>query len=63
MNADGSGQHRLSDLYGQIPAWSPDGQYIAFEGHGGLTIMRTDGPDPTVLHLDIPTPEFPDWIS
>jgi TolB protein len=63
MNADGSDQHRLSDLYGQIPAWSPDGRHIAVEGQGGLTIMRADGTDPTLLPIDVSSPAFPDWIN
>jgi Tol biopolymer transport system component len=30
MNADGTDQHRLTRMFGQVAVWSPDGQYILF---------------------------------
>jgi len=48
MNADGSGQHRLTDD-GGFPAWSPDGSMIAYAPGGGpsgkswIAIMYPDG--------------------
>jgi len=61
MNADGSDQTRLSDAYGQIADWSPDGRYIVFEGQGGLSIIRADGSGLTTLPISVSNPYFPDW--
>jgi Tol biopolymer transport system component len=41
MNADGSGQHRLSTSFGQFSSWSPDGSFIVFSP--GLTVIRSHG--------------------
>jgi TolB protein len=45
MNADGSGQRRLT--FGARPLWSPDGRGIAFTRSGrlvgGLYVMNADG--------------------
>jgi Tol biopolymer transport system component len=51
MNADGSGQTRLTQISGQFSAWSPDGRYIVFNSLGGLYVMRPDGSD--ITHLPI----------
>ncbi|HJZ54066.1 MAG TPA: biopolymer transporter Tol, partial [Gemmataceae bacterium] len=29
INADGSGLHRITTIWGEYPAWSPDGRLIA----------------------------------
>ncbi len=46
MNADGTGQRRLTRSAGS-PAWSPDGRRIAFlrgrDGNSGIFVMNTDG--------------------
>jgi TolB protein len=49
MNADGSGLVRLTDnpALDSMPAWSPDGYYIAFlserDGNAEVYLMRADG--------------------
>jgi len=45
MNADGSGQRRLT-RFGSQPSWSPDGRKIAF------TSKRDGGPDIFVMNAD-----------
>ncbi len=61
MQADGSDQTRMSDVYGQIADWSPDGRYIVLEGRTGLSVMRADGSGLTTLPTGVPSPYFPDW--
>jgi Tol biopolymer transport system component len=57
MNSDGSGVDRLTD-HGSSPAWSPDGQWIAFSKDGGIyrmspingsaeLLVTSDGFDPS----------------
>ncbi len=45
MNADGSGETRLTNSkYGaRRPSWSPDGKKIAFGSGGGIYLMNPDG--------------------
>ena len=45
IGRDGSGLQRLTALYEDqpIPAWSPDGRWIAILGGGGIYLARTDG--------------------
>jgi Tol biopolymer transport system component len=46
MNADGSGQRRLTQR-GAQPLWSPDGRRIAFvskrDGNAEIYVMNADG--------------------
>jgi TolB protein len=63
MNADGSQQDRLSDVFAQIADWSPDARYIVFEGRAGLMVMRSDGSDVTRLPTGISPSGFPDWTA
>jgi Tol biopolymer transport system component len=51
MNADGSGQTRLTEIFGQFSAWAPDGSYIVFNSFGGLYVMNPDGSDITQLPI------------
>ena len=55
MNADGSGQNRISFGDGRYstPVWSPDGQYIAFTKQAGgkfaIGVMKPDGSGERIL--------------
>jgi erythromycin esterase len=69
MDADGQNQAKLVDLSGEekSPAWSPDGQYIAFhsddDGDFEVYIVKVDGTGLVQLtdHLDFDG--FPSWQS
>ena len=60
MNADGSGQTRLTDhsALDMSPEWSPDGRKIAFmsyrNGDSDIFVMNSDGTDPVCLTPDAP---------
>ena len=45
MNADGSGQRRLTrnTVGDSNPVWSPDGRRIAFENNWQVNVMNADG--------------------
>jgi len=45
VNADGSGLHRLTQFYEDLPmaTFSPDGKQIAIMGAGGVYLMDADG--------------------
>lgn len=40
MNADGTDQHRVADVFGQFMGWSPDGHYILFGSSAGTLIVN-----------------------
>ena len=63
MNADGSGQTRLTDTFGQFATWSPDGRYILFSP--GLHLIRPDGTGLAALPVHgLPgDAEMPDWLG
>ncbi len=62
MNADGSGQTRLTN--GRIddyPTWSPDGKKIAFDGVDTMYVMNADGSGQTRLTRSTPSGINPAW--
>ncbi|MDP9342354.1 MAG: hypothetical protein M3Q23_09745 [Actinomycetota bacterium] len=61
MNADGSNQHRLTDVFGQFAVWSPDGRYILFAP--GLSVIRPDGTGLARIEVGAAEPEMPDWTA
>ena len=65
MNADGSGQTRLTTGGGAGPTWSPDGSRIAFEsardGNLEIHVINADGSGQTRLTDNRARDEFPVW--
>ena len=67
MNADGAGVVRLTANPGNdtSPAWSPDGQRIAFvstrEGPAEIFVMNADGSGVTRLTYDLGLNQYPNW--
>jgi Tol biopolymer transport system component len=72
INADGSGTPRqltseASTSFAQMPAWSPNGQYIAFmsfrEGYCSVFRMNADGSDQINLTPKDPSDPNTSWCS
>ena len=67
MNADGSGQQRLSDTTAldASPSWSPDGAKIAFvsdrDDNQEIYVMNADGSGLTRLTNNSAADVVPDW--
>jgi len=66
MNADGSGRHRLTRNIrsAQHPAWSPDGQKVAFDTDYGIYVVNVDGSGLRRLTRSLPGPHwesYPAW--
>ena len=67
MNADGTGQTRLTNNAGddRSPTWSPDGQKIAFasdrDGNVEIYVMNADGTGQTNLTNNGDIDLWPDW--
>ena len=69
MNADGSGQVRLTnnDAIDFAPAWAPDGTKIVFasfrDGHDEIYVMNADGTRQTRLTKNSISDSLPAWSS
>jgi len=63
MNADGSGQRRVSMRQGMLVDWSPDGDYLVFAP--GLNVIRPDGSGLASIPVTgvAGEAEFPDWAA
>ncbi len=67
INADGSGLRRLTDESSRnsVPAWSPDGQQIAFasdrDGNFEVYVMNADGSNQTRLTNNPAVDANPSW--
>jgi serine/threonine protein kinase/Tol biopolymer transport system component/ABC-type branched-subunit amino acid transport system substrate-binding protein len=64
VNADGSGLTQLPSLSNDIgPAWSPDGEWLAFHSGCDLAIIHPDGSEPTLIwrHAEGKCVDHPQW--
>jgi Tol biopolymer transport system component len=54
VSADGRGLQQLTQLGEDdpVPAWSPDGRWLAFTGAAGLYLLDPDRREVKLLHLD-----------
>jgi len=43
------------------PRWSPDGRQLAFDAHGDIYVVRSDGGSPRVLTTDTSVDILPSW--
>jgi len=64
INADGTGQRRVTSQFGQFFAWSPDGSAILVAGAADMYLIRPDGSGRTPFPVEgVAHPLFPDWIA
>ena len=64
MNADGSGQTRLTNISGidSSPVWSPDGKHITFSREAEIYIINADGTGLTNLTNNPASDRGPVWM-
>ncbi len=60
MNANATGQTRLTPGSGDSPSWSGDGTRIVYTAFDGLHVMDADGTDASFVHADAAA-EDPAW--
>ncbi|MDD8021436.1 MAG: hypothetical protein PHU81_09750 [Acidobacteriota bacterium] len=60
MNADGSNPVQLTQKGGAVPAWSPDGKWIAFNRGRQIWLVSPDGQKEVHLRTDFPV-GVPSW--
>jgi len=64
INADGTGQRRVTSESGQFFAWSPDGSAILAAGAAEMYLIRSDGSGRTPFPVEgVAHPLFPDWVA
>jgi Tol biopolymer transport system component len=61
MDADGSDVRRLTRGFAEMPEWSPDGRWLVFNAHDGLSVMDADGGQARALGVG--TGILPDWTE
>jgi Tol biopolymer transport system component len=61
MNPDGSGLHRVTDVFSTDPSWSPDEQQLAYVGTGGIGIVNADGSNPHTVTSPGSFASGPSW--
>ena len=65
VNIDGSGLRQLTPWgTGGTPSWSPDGQWILFDGRGLLFVVHPDGSAQSQIHVQAKGPYYaygPSW--
>jgi len=61
VNADGSGNQKVTSARYSTPAWSPDGGKIAFGAGSNVWVMNADGSEPLNLTPDPGADSDPVW--
>ena len=63
VKADGTGLQRVTSEFGQLMAWSPDGEELLVSGYD-LYVIRPDGTGRASIDIHgLQGGLFPDWIA